>query len=139
MDEVNRAGTVDAKKAILERHGFVNTEGDDYESSGGGITIGVTVPSAPQDETVFPQWTGGVDNIVAPWVQGTIPEWQAAAQEGAGAASVACVFITATAGAAACAYAVQRANAIIQQDASSLAGLCLRYYILGNQFLPVRC
>jgi hypothetical protein len=69
-------------------------------------------------------------DILRPYVQGTLPEWQAAIDAGSAPATVACAFITASAGAAACAVAIDKVNEYIQsQDLSGTEAFCLRFYV----------
>jgi hypothetical protein len=137
--EVEKAPTLAEKKAILESNGFVNTGGNTYESTSGGFTIGTTLTPEPRKDVVSPQWSGGVD-LGGPYIQGTLPEWQAAIDAGSAPATVACAFITASVGAAACAVAIQKVNEYIQdQDFTGTEAVCLRLYAPIWSVMPAAC
>jgi len=139
LADVNAASTEAEKRALLESNGYVNTTGNTYEATQAGFTIGYTIPQTPSKDIVSPQWSGGFD-VVRPYVQGTLPEWQAAIDAGANPATIACAFITASVGAAACAVAIQEVNDFIQsQDVSSYEGLCIRYIPIGGTVKFVAC
>ncbi|XXM92948.1 hypothetical protein WM457_02783 [Clavibacter nebraskensis] len=134
--EVEKAPTLAEKKAILESNGFVNTGGTTYESTEGGFTIGTTLAEEPRKDVVSPQWSGGI-GLGGPYIQGTLPKWQAAIDGAATPATVACAFITASVGAAACAVAIQKVNEYIQaQDFSGTEAICLRVYAPVWQIAP---
>lgn len=134
--EVEKAPTLAEKKAILESNGFVNTGGNTYESTEGGFTIGTTLAQEPRKDVVSPQWSGGI-GLGGPYIQGTLPEWQAAIDGAATPATVACAFITASVGAAACAVAIDKVNEYIQaQDFSGTEAICLRVYAPVWQIAP---
>ncbi|WP_434181397.1 hypothetical protein RI685_16360 (plasmid) [Clavibacter michiganensis] len=138
--EVEKAPTLAEKKAILESNGFVNTGGNTYESSKDGFTIGTSLADEPRKDVVSPQWSGGID-FARPYIQGNLTEWQAAIDAGSGPATVACAFITASAGAAACAVAIDKVNEYIQSgDFSGAENFCLRfYYFPVTSVEPVAC
>ncbi|WP_316289047.1 hypothetical protein [Clavibacter michiganensis] len=138
--EVEKAPTLAEKKAILESNGYVNTTGNTYESTVDGFTIGTTLPDEPRKDVVSPQWSTGV-NIIRPYIQGTLPEWQAAVDASSTPATVACAFITASVGAAACAAVIQKANEYIQeQNFSGTESICIRAYLFPVvSFEPAAC
>lgn len=104
FDTVANASDTDEQRAILEAEGFEATTGpngeEQYEQTVDGVTIGWTIEPDTEQDGISPMWSIGWQN--GPYVAATSEQWQNAAVNAGTIGGAACVFITATLGAAGC-------------------------------------
>lgn len=105
FDTVANAATDEEKRAILVAEGFelIPGEGERYEKTVDGVTLGWNIETAVDPGTIQPMWSVGWDG--GPYVAATVSQWQSAASTGTGVGALACGFIANVWGGIGCAAA----------------------------------
>ncbi|GAA1449810.1 hypothetical protein GCM10009618_00370 [Nesterenkonia lacusekhoensis] len=126
FDTVANAATEDEKREILVAEGFeqVSGEGERYEKTVDGVTLGWSIDTSVDPGTIQPMWSVGWSS--GPYVAATVSQWQSAASTGTSVGALACGFIANVWGGIGCAAAgLAVSEAIDAYDPGAVGSTCM--------------
>lgn len=126
FNDVANATTNEERRALLTSEGFerVPGEGERYERTVDGITLGWAIEEQPEPGAIQPMWSVGWSG--GPYVAATVSQWQSAASTGTGISALACTFITNFWGGFTCAAAgLAVSEAIDRYDPGAAGSTCM--------------